>query len=151
MGLFMKLLINMLEKLSNPLKQTWNSFLINIPIIFWILILISILKIYFPLENIVNFSNKIFSIFLVDLFAGLFAGNPINSYILAWEIWFSIENIFLISVFLISWITVWLVQIPAESYYFGIKYSVIRNILSFVFAIIWGFLIYIIYNNVFVL
>lgn len=148
MVLFMKLLNNMLKRLTYSLKQTWNSFFINIPIIFWILILISILQVYFPLENIVNFGNKIFSIFLADLLAGLFSGNPINSYILAWEIWFSIETIFLISVFLVSWITVWLVQIPAESYFFWVRYSIIRNILSFLFAILWGFLIMFLYNNV---
>jgi len=148
MVLFMKLLNNMLKRLTYSLKQTWNSFLINIPIIFWILILISILQVYFPLENILNFGNKIFSIFLADLLAGLFSGNPINSYILAWEIWFSMETIFLISVFLVSWITVWLVQIPAESYFFWIRYSIIRNILSFLFAILWGFLIMLLYNNV---
>ena len=148
MVLFMKLLNNMLKRLTYSLKQTWNSFLINIPIIFWILILISILQVYFPLENILSFGNKIFSIFLADLLAGLFSGNPINSYILAWEIWFSIETIFLISVFLVSWITVWLVQIPAESYFFWIRYSIIRNILSFLFAILWGFLIMLLYNNV---
>jgi len=125
--------------------------LINIPIIFGILLLISIIKVYFPLENIVNFGNKFFSIVLADLLAGLFAWNPINSYILAWEIWFSLDNILIISVFLISWTTVWLVQIPAESYYFWLKYSVIRNILSFVFAILWGFLIILLYNNVYFL
>jgi len=148
MVLFMKLLNNMLKRLTYSLKQTWNSFLINIPIILWILILISILQVYFPLENILSFGNKIFSIFLADLLAGLFSGNPINSYILAWEIWFSMETIFLISVFLVSWITVWLVQIPAESYFFWIRYSIIRNILSFLFAILWGFLIMLLYNNV---
>ncbi len=148
MVLFMKLLNNMLKRLTYSLKQTWNSFLINIPIILWILILISILQVYFPLENILSFGNKIFSIFLADLLAGLFSGNPINSYILAWEIWFSIETIFLISVFLVSWITVWFVQIPAESYFFWVRYSIIRNILSFLFAILWGFLIMLLYNNV---
>ncbi|HKL43863.1 MAG TPA: hypothetical protein VJ892_01145 [Candidatus Absconditabacterales bacterium] len=138
----------MLKRLTYSLKQTWNSFLINIPIILGILILISILQVYFPLENILSFGNKIFSIFLADLLAGLFSGNPINSYILAGEIGFSIETIFLISVFLVSWITVGLVQIPAESYFFGIRYSIIRNILSFLFAILGGFLIMLLYNNV---
>lgn len=138
----------MLKRLNNSFRQTWNWFLINIPIILWILILISIIKVYFPLENIVNFGNKFFSIVVADLLAGLFAGNPINSYILAWEIWFSLDNIVIISVFLISWITVWLVQMPAESYYFWIKYSVIRNVLSFIFALLGGFFIFLLYKNV---
>jgi hypothetical protein len=46
---------------------------------------------------------------------------------------------------LISWVTVGIIQIPAESYFFGKKFTITRNIISFVFAILGAYLVKIFY------
>ena len=41
-----------------------------------------------------------------------------------------------VTAFLVAWVTVGLVQLPAEAMLLGKKFAIIRNITSFVFAII---------------
>jgi hypothetical protein len=56
------------------------------------------------------------------------------------------DSIVIVWAFLISWVTVGFVQIPAESYYFGKKYAFLRNLLAFVFSLAWAYAIYLLYN-----
>ena len=79
--------------------------------------------------------------FLLDSFIGsglgsVLAGNPVTSYVLGGE--FLKEGISLVAVtaFLVSWVTVGLVQLPAESFLLGKKFAILRNIMSFMFSII---------------
>ena len=66
----------------------------------------------------------------------ILAGNPIISYILGGE--FLIMGISLVAVtaFIVAWVTVGIVQLPAEIIMLGKKFAITRNILSFIFSII---------------
>lgn len=126
-------------------EQTWNGFKTNIPIILWVVILISIIQQYFPFSSITKFTDTLWGTFLGWIIGSIAAWNPINSYIIASEVG-SIEKYgLLISVFLITWVTVWLIQIPAESYYFGKKYAILRNLLAFLWSFAAGWTIYSLY------
>lgn len=123
-----------------------SGFWINLPIILGILLLIALIKNYVSMSFLYTIENKFLLWVFVDILWGLFAGNPINSYIIASEFWPIADNIIIIWTFLISWVTVGIVQIPAESYYFGKKYTIIRNILAFIFSLIWAYTIALLYT-----
>ncbi len=128
-------------------KQTLVWFKELIPMLLWILLLISILKELSLFSYLSNYlDNNFISIIIADIFGSISAWNTINSYIIANSFWNINENILIITVFLISWITVWFIQIPAEIYFFGKKFTIIRNIISFIFAIIWAYIIYFLMN-----
>lgn len=133
-------------KFKKNFKNTMAWLLQNLPIIIGILLLISILKNIWLFELLSNLNDNFWNILFWDLIWSLAAWNPINSYILAWEIWDFENKIILISVFLISWVTVWFLQIPWEIYFLWKKFTILRNILSFIFSIIWWYLIYYFYN-----
>jgi hypothetical protein len=129
------------------LKQTFSWFKELIPMLMWILLLISILKELWLFNYLSSYlSNNFLSIIIADIFGSISAWNTINSYIIADTFWDINENILIISVFLISWVTVWFIQIPAEIYFFGKKFTFIRNLISFIFAIIWAYIIYLLMN-----
>jgi hypothetical protein len=86
------------------------------------------------------------SVFLSSVFGGVSAGNPINSYLIAWEFGNISDNILIISAFLISWVTVGFIQIPAESYFFWKKFAILRNVLAFIFSILWAYVIFLLYK-----
>jgi len=89
--------------------------------------------------------DNFFWVILSASFWSISVWNAINSYIIAHNFW-SIENyLLIISAFLISWVSVWLIQIPAETYFFWKKFAITRNILSFVFSIIGAYIIYYLY------
>jgi len=126
--------------------KTLNWFKDLIPILFSILLLTSILKntgVFDLMKN--HLSNNIFSVFIADFFWSVSAWSAINSYIIA--DWFgNLNEYFLvITVFLIAWVTVGIIQLPAEIQYFWKKFAIIRNTLSFLFAIIASYIIYLIY------
>jgi predicted Fe-Mo cluster-binding NifX family protein len=79
-------------------------------------------------------------------FGSIFAGNPINSYVIGGELQKYGVSLFAVTAFIITWVTVGLVQLPAEIAAFGKKFALLRNGLSFVFAIPIAFLTVLIVN-----
>ncbi len=114
----------------------------NIPIIVGVLLLISMVK-YSPIFNCLqNLKDNFFSVIIADFVGSIAAWNPINSYIIASQIWNLQEKIIVITTFLVAWVTVWFLQIPAEIYFFWRKFAILRNLVSFVFAILAGLIVY---------
>jgi uncharacterized membrane protein YraQ (UPF0718 family) len=68
-------------------------------------------------------------------FGSIFAGNPINSYVIGGELLKYGVSLFAVTAFIVTWVTVGLVQLPAEIAAFGKKFAFLRNGLSFVLAI----------------
>jgi len=121
------------------------GFKINIPIFLGILLFIAIVQQYIPLSLLGEIDQPIISSVLANLLGSIAAGNPVNSYIIATEFWPVATQWLIIAIFLVAWVTVGIVQIPAESYYFGKKYAIIRNIVAFIFCFVAGYLIYYLY------
>ena len=68
-------------------------------------------------------------------FGSIFAGNPINSYVIGGELLKYGVSLFAVTAFIITWVTVGLVQLPAEIAAFGKRFAFLRNGLSFILAI----------------
>ena len=64
------------------------------------------------------------------------AGNPVVSYIIGGEL--LKQNVSLIAViaFIVAWVTVGIVQLPAESMILGKRFAFLRNLTAFILAII---------------
>ncbi len=122
----------------NNLLVTWRSFAKFLPMLFAVVLLTGLLNALIPKE----FYQKIFSHFvLLDsffgaLFGSIMAGNPITSYILGGELLKQGISLVAVLSFIVSWVTVGIVQLPAESVMLGKRFSIVRNIVSFIFAII---------------
>jgi len=68
-------------------------------------------------------------------FGSIFAGNPINSYVIGGELLKYGVSLFAVTAFIVTWVTVGLVQLPAEIAAFGKRFAFLRNGLSLVLAI----------------
>jgi predicted Fe-Mo cluster-binding NifX family protein len=76
----------------------------------------------------------------IDTFWGaclgsIFAGNPINSYIIGGELLEYGVSLFAVTAFIIAWVTVGLIQLPAEIATLGKKFALVRNAVSFVMSL----------------
>lgn len=76
---------------------------------------------------------------LVDTLLGtltgsIAAGNPIVSYLLGGELLDNGISLYAVTAFILSWVTLGFVQLPAELEVFGGKFTLYRNILSFIFT-----------------
>lgn len=100
------------------------------------------------------FSTFVSGDFLISFFSGniwrdslrgaltgsLLAGNPINSYIIGRQLLELGVSLVAVTAFICSWVTVGLIQMPAESAALGWKFAVVRNVSCFGLSIIISFL-----------
>jgi len=68
-------------------------------------------------------------------FGSILAGNPINSYVIGGELLKYGISLFAVTALIITWVTVGLVQLPAEIAALGRRFALLRNALSFVLSI----------------
>ena len=64
------------------------------------------------------------------------AGHPITSYVLGGELLTKGVSFVAVTAFLVSWVTVGSIQLPAEALMLGWRFAIFRNLLCFVFSIL---------------
>lgn len=134
------------SKFKKVIFKTYKGIKELLPMLLGIIIIVAMLKeggVFQMMSQYVQ--DDIFDVFIADIFWSISAGNTINSYIIADSFGDLEEYMLVITTFLIAWVTVGFVQIPAEIYFFGKRFTFIRNIISFIFALLWAYLVYFFY------
>lgn len=127
----------MKNKIINSLRKTWNNFKKSIPIIIGVIILISLLQALIPAEKYsVLFSGGFFDPLVGSLIGSVASGNPVTSYIIGGELLKNNVSLIAVTAFIVSWVTVGVIQFPAESLMLGKKFALTRNLLAFTSSII---------------
>jgi uncharacterized membrane protein YraQ (UPF0718 family) len=80
--------------------------------------------------------EMVWDTFIGTLIGSISAGNPITSYIIGGELLDKGVSLFAITAFIVAWTTVGIVQYPAEMDFLGKRFATLRNILSFILAIL---------------
>ncbi len=135
-----------MSQFVSALKKTKNFLVMAIPIIISVLLLIALVSQvvdFSKIKNIFIFNNFINAI-LGAVAGSLAAGNPITSYVLAGEFLKYGVHFVVVVAFVLTWVTVGIVQLPAEIVMLGKKFAILRNTLSFISAIFIALLMYVI-------
>jgi len=129
--------MNKVEKFKTAAKGTLNAFSRSIPILLAVLFLISFIINAIPQEtyNKIFSGNAFFDSMIGAILGSISAGNPINSYILGGEFLDQGVGLIAVTAFILTWTTVGIVQLPAESVMLGRKFAIYRNVASFISAI----------------
>ncbi len=124
----------MKQSMTKAAKGLWNAF----PMILGTILLISLISAIVPKSFYTTlFSKNI----LIDSIIGssvgsISAGNPITSYIFGGEMLNQGIGLLAVTAFLVAWVTVGIIQLPAESTILGKKFAILRNITAFILSII---------------
>ena len=126
------------KSLKKAILMSGKSFYRALPILIGIILLIGLFNSFVPKELLARLFQ---GLPLIDSFIGAFigsilAGNPITSYILGGELLAQGISLMAVTAFLVSWVTVGIVQLPAEAMLLGKRFAITRNIISFLFSII---------------
>jgi len=70
------------------------------------------------------------------LVGGISGGNPITSYIIGGELRQQGVSMLAITAFIVSWVTVGIIQMPAEALMLGKRFAIVRNAVSFFISIV---------------
>jgi len=124
----------MKQSIIKSAKSLWNSF----PMIIGTILLVSLISAIIPKSFYTHiFSNNLISDTIIGgLIGGISAGNPITSYIFGGEMLIQGVSLLAVTAFLVAWVTVRIIQLPAESAILGKKFALLRNITAFILSII---------------
>jgi uncharacterized membrane protein YraQ (UPF0718 family) len=126
------------EKIKKSLVKTTRSFWQFFPVILGVLLLVGFSLAVIP----ENFYRKVFfGDPLLDSLAGavlgsIAAGNPITSYVIGGELLEKGVSLVAVTAFLLAWVTVGVIQFPAESLMLGRRFALARNAAAFFSAIL---------------
>jgi len=127
---------------ENHLKQcllkTIRTFIDILPIIIGMLLATSLVITLFPEEISTGLFGKgdIPDAMLGATIGSIAAGHPLASYLLGGELLSGGVSLIAVTALLVTWVTVGIVQLPAEALMLGTRFAVYRNIISFGIAII---------------
>jgi uncharacterized membrane protein YraQ (UPF0718 family) len=125
---------NLKKSAQKAIRGLWMAF----PMILGTILLISLISAIIPKSFYVSvFSkNSFLDSFIGSSIGSISAGNPITSYIFGGEMLNQGVGLIAITAFLVSWVTVGLIQLPAESTILGKKFAILRNVTAFIFSVI---------------
>lgn len=120
------------------LKKSSLTFLAMLPLIIAIIGLVGLLQTFVSSAILASlFQGNIVIDTLIGTLTGAFAaGNPIISYLLGGELLNQGISLYAVTAFILSWVTLGLVQLPMEIEVFGGKFALYRNILAFIFTMV---------------
>ena len=125
------------------LKKTINGFKQMLPILLGVIMLVNLSITLIPdnFYKIIFTENSILDPLIGGILGSISAGNPIMSYVIGGEL--IAQNISLIAItsFILTWVSVGIIQLPAESLMLGKKFAIIRNVTSFFMALFISLLI----------
>jgi uncharacterized membrane protein YraQ (UPF0718 family) len=127
----------MKRKILKPLK----SIITTLPMMISIILLLGIVKEFVTFDRI---GEAFTQIVVVDTTIGafmgsIFAGNSMNSYIIARELQEIGISMYAITSFMVAWVTVGILQAPLEADLFGTSFAIKRNVYSAVLSMLVAF------------
>lgn len=132
--------VNKIDKttLIHALSNSVNQIIRLLPVLTGVVLLIGLFSSFISKELLSSvFSGNIAIDTLLGASLGsIFAGSPINSYIIGGEFLEYGISLFAVTALIISWVTVGIVQLPAEMAVLGIRFALVRNAVSFALSLI---------------
>jgi predicted Fe-Mo cluster-binding NifX family protein len=119
--------------LVQALKSSTRQFVNLVPIFMAVILSIGLFTAFISEEifSSIPSGNPGIETLLGACLGSIFAGNPINSYVIGGELLEYGVSLFAVTAFVTAWVTVGLVQLPAEIASSGKKFALARNAVAF--------------------
>jgi len=119
------------------LKKSAVGFSKSLPLLVGVVLLMGLFRHYVSNEKLAMiFSGQYGWDTIIGALGGsISAGNAVSSYIIGAELLEKGVSMFAVVAFLVTWVTVGMVQMPAEAGILGRNFTLVRNGLSFVLAL----------------
>ena len=111
------------------------------PMIIGIIILISLFNTLVPTSSYkILFRGTIFDPVVGALLGSIVAGNPVTSYLISGDLLKQGISLLAVTAFMVAWVTVGVIQLPAEIQFLGKKFAIARNVSAFLFSLVVAFI-----------
>lgn len=125
------------SNITSALRRSVNQFATMLPILIGVVLLIGLFNALVPAELLASLfsGNAILDTLWGACFGSILAGNPVNSYVIGGELLKRGVSLFAVTALIITWVTVGLVQLPAEMAALGKRFALLRNAICFILSI----------------
>ena len=108
------------------------------PLLFGVIGLVGLFKVLVTPKMLASLfrGNPVADTLIGTLTGAVAAGNPIVSYLIGGELLGRGISLYAVCAFILSWVTLGFIQLPAEVEVFGGHFTLYRNILAFVFTML---------------
>ena len=119
-------------------KKAVSIFISMTPLLLGVIGLVGIMQTYITADMMASiFGWGIIGDTLIGTFIGaISSGNPTVSYLIGGELLENGVSLYAVTAFILSWVTLGIIQLPAESEVFGFRFTLYRNLLSLISTII---------------
>ena len=129
--------MNPKEAIRKAAKTMGTAF----PMIIGIIILISLFNTLIPTSSYkILFRGTIFDPVVGALLGSVVAGNPVTSYLISGDLLKQGISLLAVTAFMVAWVTVGVIQLPAEIQFLGKKFAITRNVSAFLFSLVVAFI-----------
>jgi uncharacterized membrane protein YraQ (UPF0718 family) len=113
--------------------NTTRSFKQSLPILMGVLMLLALADALIPKQayRLIFSGNWFFDPLVGAAVGSISGGNPLTSYIIGGELRQEGVSMLAITAFIVSWVTVGIIQLPAEAVMLGKRFAIVRNTVSF--------------------
>lgn len=124
------------------LSKALRAFANMLPVLLGMLLLTSLALAALPREGLQNLFGRYASldVLLGAIMGSVAAGNPLAGYILGGELLADGVSLIAVTALIVAWVTVGVVQLPAESLLLGRRFALTRNLFCFLSAIAIAYL-----------
>jgi len=124
------------QRLSKALKHTARSLWMIMPMLVAVIGLIGLFETVITPEMLRSlFNGSTFREIIVGILSGgVSVGQPFLSYAIGGELLHDGVSLYAVTAFILSFVTLGVVQLPLEWALFGTRFTVVRNLLSLLFA-----------------
>ncbi len=120
------------------LQKSSISFWAMVPMLVGVIGLVGLFQVLVTPKMLASLfrGNPLYDTLIGTLSGAIAAGNPVVSYLLGGEMLVQGISLYAVSAFILSWVTLGFIQLPAEVEVFGGRFTLYRNILAFVFTML---------------
>jgi len=127
---------------SQALARTLRAFAQMLPILLGMLLLTSLIFAWLPRTQLLALFGRhaLLDVLLGAVLGSVAMGHPLAGYILGGELLAGGVSLIAVTALIVSWVTVGVVQLPAEALLLGRRFALTRNLLCFFSAIAIAYL-----------
>jgi len=116
--------------------KSFKGFALNLPMLIGVILLTGLFEVFFTPEMLSSlFSGHAFNDTVIGTIIGAISvGQPFVSYLIGGELLDNGMSYYAVTAFILSWVTLGVVQLPYEYSLFGGRFTLTRNMLAFIFV-----------------
>jgi len=118
-----------------------KGFAFNLPMLFSVILLTGLFEVFITPEILSSLftGHAFFDTLIGTISGGVSVGQPFVSYLIGGELLDNGMSYYAVTAFVLSWVTLGIVQLPYEYTLFGGRFTLTRNLLAFIFVLLISF------------